>query len=77
MLSHLPWSAWPPDPPHQNNHFKKKKQKNIKVIWHEILATFKARTSSMLVCLLKHANHEFHETCHSVTFNVLVNSHQR
>ena len=27
--------------------------------------------------LLHLAIHEFHETCHSVTFIVLVNSHQR
>ena len=27
--------------------------------------------------MLQRSNHEFHETCHSVTFIVLVNSHQR
>ena len=28
-------------------------------------------------CLWINSSHEFHETCHSVTFLVLVNSHQR
>ena len=27
--------------------------------------------------LMRIGSHEFHETCHSVTFIVLVNSHQR
>ena len=46
---------------------------------------FKVRDASSIVlnirvsciALLLFASHEFRETCHSVTFIVLVNSHQR
>ena len=36
-----------------------------------------AKVSEENKLLIKKTGHEFHETCHSVTFIVLVNSHQR
>ena len=36
----------------------------------------RCKNSSACLCVAL-MYHEFHETCHSVTFSVLVNSHQR
>ena len=35
------------------------------------------RNKNLLQSVSLNLSHEFHETCHSVTFTVLVNSHQR
>ena len=47
---------------------KKKSKKNIIHVGKGVNCT---------CCFITHLEHEFHETCHSVTFIVLVNSHQR
>ena len=46
------------------------RKRKYQLIWRQISSIL--RKSTIIVLL-----HEFHETCHSVTFIVLVNSHQR
>ena len=41
------------------------------------LATANGHAEVRSSLLIIHTNHEFHETCHYVTFIVVVNSHQR
>ena len=52
----------------------------LTVVWHgmeNVKSTKKILVTSTRNISLEFPKHEFHETCHSVTFIALVNSHQR